>query len=175
MSTVGHMNVIADRATAKPPRLRRREVVLDDDHRVGLSLCGEGVPLVLVHGIMAEGMLYARSLRRIAGLGFRVIAVDTAIEIAAKRTGRDSGAGPWAIYFGVAVDLFSDGVMIGATFNVTMRNGMIVSLIVYLATAIILQPILGLWGLWIALHLLLLVRAGIYAVAIERRKNEIFA
>ena len=68
-----------------------------------------------------------------------------------------------------------DGVMIGATLNVTMRNGMIVSLIVYLATAIILQPILGLWGLWIALHVLLLVRAGIYAVAIERRKNEIFA
>lgn len=68
-----------------------------------------------------------------------------------------------------------DGVMIGATFNVTMRNGMIVSLIVYLATAMVLQPILGLWGLWIALHVLLLVRAGIYAVAIEWRKNEIFA
>ncbi len=68
-----------------------------------------------------------------------------------------------------------DGVMIGATFNVTMRNGMIVSLIVYLATAMILQPFLGLWGLWIALHVLLLVRAGIYALAIERRKNEIFA
>jgi len=63
---------------AKPPRLRRREVVLADGHRVGMSLCGEGVPLVVVHGIMAEGMLYARTLRRIAGLGFRVIAVDSA-------------------------------------------------------------------------------------------------
>jgi putative MATE family efflux protein len=68
-----------------------------------------------------------------------------------------------------------DGVMIGATLNVTMRNGMIVSLIVYLATAMILQPIFGLWGLWIALHVLLLVRAGIYAIAIERRKDAIFA
>jgi pimeloyl-ACP methyl ester carboxylesterase len=62
----------------KPPRLRRREIVLPDGHRVGLSVCGEGVPLVVVHGIMAEGMLYARTLRRIAGLGFRVIAVDSA-------------------------------------------------------------------------------------------------
>ena len=34
---------------------------------------------------------------------------------------------------------------------------------------------LGLWGLWIALHVLLLVRAGIYAIAIERRKDAIFA
>lgn len=68
-----------------------------------------------------------------------------------------------------------DGVMIGATLNVTMRNGMVVSLLVYLATAMALQPIMGLWGLWIALHVLLLVRAGIYAIAIERRKDEIFA
>ncbi len=72
------MRAIADAVETKPPRLRRREVILADGHRVGLSMCGEGVPLVVVHGIMAEGMLYARTLRRIAGLGFRVIAVDSA-------------------------------------------------------------------------------------------------
>ena len=72
------MRELADAFETKPPRLRRREVVLADGHRVGLSVCGEGVPLVVVHGIMAEGMLYARTLRRIAGLGFRVIAVDSA-------------------------------------------------------------------------------------------------
>jgi len=72
------MASIAEAITNKPPRLRRREILLPDGHRVGMSLCGEGVPLVLVHGIMAEGMLYARTLRRIAGLGFRVIAVDSA-------------------------------------------------------------------------------------------------
>lgn len=99
MSTVDHMNAIADRATAKPPRLRRREVVLDDGHRVGLSLCGEGVPLVLVHGIMAEGMLYARSLRRLAGLGFRVIAVDTASH------GRTGGLGVRGLRWSAYVDL----------------------------------------------------------------------
>lgn len=72
------MRALADAVETKPPRLRRREVILADGHRVGLSMCGEGVPLVVVHGIMAEGMLYARTLRRIAGLGFRVIAVDSA-------------------------------------------------------------------------------------------------
>lgn len=68
-----------------------------------------------------------------------------------------------------------DGVMIGATLNATVRNGMVISLLVYLATAMLLQPMLGLWGLWIALHVLLLVRAGLYAIAIERRKPAIFA
>jgi len=72
------MRELTDAVDTKPPRLRRREIVLPDGHCVGLSLCGEGVPLVVVHGIMAEGMLYARTLRRIAGLGFRVIAVDSA-------------------------------------------------------------------------------------------------
>ena len=67
-----------------------------------------------------------------------------------------------------------DGVMIGATLNATMRNGMIVSLLVYLVVASLLQPLLGLWGLWIALHVLLLGRAAIYAVAIERRKPGLF-
>lgn len=72
------METIAAETTSKPPRLRRRTIVLDDGHRVGLSICGEGVPLVMVHGIIAEGMLYARTLRRFAGMGFRVIAVDSA-------------------------------------------------------------------------------------------------
>jgi pimeloyl-ACP methyl ester carboxylesterase len=41
-------------------------------------VCGEGVPLVMIHGVIAEGMLYARTLRRLAGAGFKVIAVDSA-------------------------------------------------------------------------------------------------
>lgn len=40
------------------------------------------------------------------------IAADTAA--AAIAAGADVEAGPWGIYFGVAVDLFSDGVIIGA-------------------------------------------------------------
>ncbi len=68
-----------------------------------------------------------------------------------------------------------DGIMIGATLNATMRNGMLASLAIYILIAIVLQPVLGLWGLWIALHVLLLVRAGIYALAIENRKDALFS
>lgn len=68
-----------------------------------------------------------------------------------------------------------DGIMIGATLNVTMRNGMVASLVLYLVAAAVLQPLAGLWGLWIAFHILLLGRAAIYALAMERRKQEIFA
>ena len=68
-----------------------------------------------------------------------------------------------------------DGVMIGATLNVVMRNGMLISLAAYLACAFLLQPLLGLWGLWIALHVLMLARAAIYALAIERIKPSLFA
>jgi multidrug resistance protein, MATE family len=67
-----------------------------------------------------------------------------------------------------------DGIMIGATLNTTMRNGMLASLALYLIVAIALQPLLGLWGLWIALHVLLLSRAGIYMIAIEKRKPQMF-
>ena len=72
------MAALSEATSTKPPRLRRRTVELDDGHQVGISTCGEGVPLVLVHGVIAEGMLYARTLRRLAGAGFRVIAVDSA-------------------------------------------------------------------------------------------------
>jgi pimeloyl-ACP methyl ester carboxylesterase len=72
------MAAIAEATTTKPPRLRRRSLTLHDGHRVGLSVCGEGLPLVMIHGVIAEGMLYARTLRRLAGDGFKVIAVDSA-------------------------------------------------------------------------------------------------
>lgn len=96
---LAEMRAISGQQRSKPPRLRRREVTLADGHRVGVALCGEGVPLLLVHGIMAEGMLYARTLRRIAGLGFRVIAVDSAGH------GRTAPLGRGGFRFGAYVDL----------------------------------------------------------------------
>lgn len=96
---ITEMRAISEAQRSKPPRLRRREVTLADGHRVGVALCGEGVPLLLVHGIMAEGMLYARTLRRIAGLGFRVIAVDSAGHGRTAPLGRDG------FRFGAYVDL----------------------------------------------------------------------
>ncbi|MGH9011551.1 MAG: alpha/beta fold hydrolase [Acidimicrobiia bacterium] len=36
------------------------------------------MPLVVVHGFAAEGLLYAQSLSRLVSLGFKVVAIDTA-------------------------------------------------------------------------------------------------
>jgi pimeloyl-ACP methyl ester carboxylesterase len=63
---------------ARPLRLSRHVVDLDDGHRVGVAVAGDGVPLVVVHGFGVESLLYAQSLARLAPLGFRVIAVDVA-------------------------------------------------------------------------------------------------
>jgi pimeloyl-ACP methyl ester carboxylesterase len=60
------------------PRLARHQVTLDDGHTVGVAICGRGVPLVVVHGFSAEGILYAQTLSRLVDLGFKVIAIDTA-------------------------------------------------------------------------------------------------
>jgi pimeloyl-ACP methyl ester carboxylesterase len=60
------------------PRLARHEITLADGHQVGVAVCGRGVPLVVVHGFSAEGILYAQTLSRLVDLGFKVIAVDTA-------------------------------------------------------------------------------------------------
>lgn len=60
------------------PKLARHTIELADGHRVGVAVCGRGVPIVMVHGYTAEGMLYAQSLSRIVAMGFKVIAIDTA-------------------------------------------------------------------------------------------------
>jgi pimeloyl-ACP methyl ester carboxylesterase len=60
------------------PRLARHYVTLSDGHRVGLSVSGRGVPLVVVHGFSAEGFLYAQTLNRLVRKGFKVIAIDMA-------------------------------------------------------------------------------------------------
>lgn len=58
-------------------RLERRDIVLDGGRRVGVSDCGAGVPFAMFHGLGGEGMLYGRTLGRIADLGFRVVAIDS--------------------------------------------------------------------------------------------------
>ncbi len=60
------------------PRLARHLITLDDGHQVGVAICGRGVPLVVVHGFSAEGILYAQTLSRLVDLGFKVIAIDVA-------------------------------------------------------------------------------------------------
>ena len=52
-----------------------------------------------------------------------------------------------------------DGIFIGATRTVEMRNGMIIALACYLAAATLLVPRLGNHGLWLAFMLLMVARA----------------
>ena len=68
-----------------------------------------------------------------------------------------------------------DGILVGTTLNTTMRNGMVVSLVVFLAAALALEPVFGNWGLWGALHCWFVARGGIYWWALERRKAGLFA
>lgn len=67
-----------------------------------------------------------------------------------------------------------DGILIGLTLNVMMRNGMLLSLAVFLAAAFALQPIWGNAGLWVALHVWFVARAIYYWVALERQKAGLF-
>src|SRR3954454_12147722 len=60
------------------PRLARHQITLDDGFEVGVAVCGRGVPLVVVHGFSAEGILYAQTLSRLVDLGFKVVAIDVA-------------------------------------------------------------------------------------------------
>jgi pimeloyl-ACP methyl ester carboxylesterase len=59
-------------------RLSKHRIQLSDGHSVQALVAGRGVPLVVVHGFAAEGLLYAQSLSRLVGLGFKVVAIDTA-------------------------------------------------------------------------------------------------
>jgi pimeloyl-ACP methyl ester carboxylesterase len=64
--------------SAHLPRLARHTISLADGHQVGVSVCGRGVPIVLVHGFTAEGFLYAQTLSRLVSAGFKVVAIDMA-------------------------------------------------------------------------------------------------
>jgi hypothetical protein len=52
---------------------------------------------------------------------------------------------------------------------------MLASMLVFLAVVLVATPVLGNYGLWLALHLWLLARGGIYWLALERRKPVLFA
>jgi pimeloyl-ACP methyl ester carboxylesterase len=59
-------------------RLSHHLLELDDGHQVGVSVGGQGVPLVFMHGLALSSRAYLRMLSRAAGLGFLVIAIDAA-------------------------------------------------------------------------------------------------
>jgi len=68
----------SETVTGTLPQLARHQISLADGHQVGVAVCGRGVPIVLIHGFTAEGMLYAQCLSRIVAAGFKVVAIDSA-------------------------------------------------------------------------------------------------
>lgn len=52
-----------------------------------------------------------------------------------------------------------DGIYIGTTFTKEMRNGMLISLALYLCAVWMLAPVLGNHGLWLALMVFFIIRA----------------
>lgn len=61
-----------------------------------------------------------------------------------------------------------DGVYIGATRTAEMRNGMAIALAGYLAAALLLVPVWGNHGLWLAFTLLMVLRAATLAAWLPR-------
>jgi pimeloyl-ACP methyl ester carboxylesterase len=88
--------VAADQGRIVMPQLARHLITLDSGHEVGVAVCGRGVPLVVVHGFSAEGILYAQTLSRIVSLGFKVVAIDVAGHGATL--GLPTGAGTLSSY-----------------------------------------------------------------------------
>jgi pimeloyl-ACP methyl ester carboxylesterase len=67
-----------DEGLAPTFTVTRHNFQLSDGHQVSALVAGSGVPLVLVHGFGADAGLYTQPVTRLAGMGFKVVAVDTA-------------------------------------------------------------------------------------------------
>ena len=77
MQQPGAIDATAD-VVDKQVALSRHVLELDDGHEVGVAVGGRGVPLVFLHGLGQNHRAYQDLLRRVAGLGFLVVAIDAA-------------------------------------------------------------------------------------------------
>ncbi|HEV7277063.1 MAG TPA: MATE family efflux transporter [Devosiaceae bacterium] len=68
----------------------------------------------------------------------------------------------------------ADGVVTGATMAREMRDGMVVASLLFFGCALVLQPLFGMTGLWIALHLLFVFRAIILFGLVAWREPGLF-
>ncbi len=72
------------------------------------------------------------------------------------------------------VPFVMDGVMAGATLNTLIRNGMVVSFVAFLLAALVLQPLWGLNGLWLALHVFFMARGVIFYFGVRAKVPALF-
>ncbi len=84
-------SMMPGQAVIRRIRLKHHVVELDDGHEVGVSVGGQGVPLVFLHGLVLSRRAYLRMLSRVAGLGFQVVAIDAAGHGDTHNLPRDAG------------------------------------------------------------------------------------
>lgn len=83
---------------------------------------------------------------------------------------------PWAALTAVTGVLAfqMDGIFIGATWSRDMRNMMLLSFAAYVASLLILTPLLGNHGLWASLHVFLIARGLSLAAMVPSRSRATF-
>jgi len=59
-------SMMPGQAVIRRIRLKHHVVELDDGHEVGVSVGGQGVPLVFLHGLVLSRRAYLRMLSRVA-------------------------------------------------------------------------------------------------------------
>jgi Na+-driven multidrug efflux pump len=67
-----------------------------------------------------------------------------------------------------------DGVIIGATLNRVIRNGILFAFVAFLVAAFLLHPHFGVNGLWLAMHVFFLSRGAYYWLAVRRNRPVLF-
>lgn len=68
-----------------------------------------------------------------------------------------------------------DGIFIGATWSKDMRNSMLTSLILMIASYYVFFPLMGNHGLWLALSIFLGLRALTLYILLKKREQSLFA
>ncbi|EJC82439.1 putative efflux protein, MATE family [Rhizobium leguminosarum bv. trifolii WSM2297] len=83
---------------------------------------------------------------------------------------------PWAAVTGLtgALAFLMDGVFIGATWSVDMRNRMLISFAGYLLMLAIFVPLFGNHGLWLAMNAFLLFRGFFLVMLVKPRADQTF-
>ncbi len=101
---------------------------------VGIELMPEALeaerPWIPLLAFIAGGIGFILLERAIGWVQGRFAGVQAGTDpnTAAQADGDEAGSGPWAIYAGVAIDLFSDGVMIGTGSNIALGLGLLLAL-----------------------------------------------
>jgi MATE family multidrug resistance protein len=83
---------------------------------------------------------------------------------------------PWAAVTGLtgALAFVMDGVFIGATWSVDMRNRMLISFAGYLLMLAVFVPLFGNHGLWLGMNAFLLFRGFLLAMLVKPRADQTF-